>query len=161
MATYSTSIEGDDNASFVVSTRENDASYMKVYIGLSKNLEEVIDEGDSMSSDETYYVYFGYYVEVNDKTDEVSYAYDNTSEYFNDLLKACIDTMYKANDAESEEDVYQEIGKGVLQMIKICGGKTPHAPLPQLSVSIDDDWHYNTVDIGVHTPSLASLLGYN
>lgn len=160
MVTYSTSIEGDDNVSFVISTRENDASYMKVYIGLSKNLEEVIDEGENMSSDETYYVYFGYHIEANDKTDEVSYAYDNTSEYFNDLLKASIDAMHKANDAESEEDVYQEIAKGVEQMIKICGGKAPHAPLPELHVSINDDW-YEGFGIGVHPPSLASIWNYN
>ena len=141
MTTYSTSIEGDDNASFVVSTRENDTSYMKVYIGLSKNLEEIIDEGESMSSDETYYVYFGYHVEVNNKTDEASYAYDSTSDYFNDLLSLCIDAIYRANDAESDKDVYREIAKGVEQMLKIGGS--------------------NSSDIGVHPLPLASLWNYN
>ena len=141
MTTYSTSIEGDDNASFVVSTRENDTSYMKVYIGLSKNLEGVIDEGESMSSDETYYVYFGYHVEVNNKTDEASYAYDSTSDYFNDLLSLCIDAIYRANDAESDKDVYREIAKGVEQMLKIGGS--------------------NSSDIGVHPLPLASLWNYN
>ena len=141
MTTYSTSIEGDDNASFVVSTRENDTSYMKVYIGLSKNLEGAIDEGESMSSDETYYVYFGYHVEVNNKTDEASYAYDSTSDYFNDLLSLCIDAIYRANDAESDKDVYREIAKGVEQMLKIGGS--------------------NSSDIGVHPLPLASLWNYN